>query len=192
MEIGRGWWLVDFLFSSMENENDRKFISMLYRQYYPVMKKHAYIMTKDADIAEDSVQETMIRLIPKVSLLRSLNDHKRTSYIVYTLKHVCVDYIRKKTQRGLTAAADERLNQIPDFRPAMEEVFVKYEEIRSLEQALFHLSERDRNLLYYKYTLELKDQEIAELLQIPAQHVRQYVARAKRRALNILSRRNEG
>jgi len=39
-----------------------------------------------------------------------------------------VDYIRKKTQRGLTAAADERLNQIPDFRPAMEEVFVKYEE----------------------------------------------------------------
>jgi|HigsolmetaGSP11D_1036233.scaffolds.fasta_scaffold04662_5 RNA polymerase sigma-70 factor (ECF subfamily) len=180
--------------AATENEDDCEYISMLYRQYYPVMKKHAYIMTRDANAVEDLVQDTMMRLISKISLLRSLNDYKRASYIIYTLKHVCVDYIRKKTrrsQRRLTAVADHILTQIPDIRSATEEAFVKHEEIRNLNQVLFCLSERDRNLLYYRYILDLKDQEISKLLDIPAQHVRQYVARAKLRALGIYSRRNE-
>ncbi|MNP44956.1 RNA polymerase sigma factor [compost metagenome] len=60
-----------------------------------------------------------------------------------------------------------------------------------MEQALFQLSEKDRNLLYFKYIMEMSDQEISETMDIPAQHVRMYIARARQRALRKLSQGDE-
>jgi len=48
------------------------------------------------------------------------------------------------------------------------------------------IQERDRNLLYYKYNLELSDKKIAEIMDIPADNIREYLVRARRRVLKIL------
>lgn len=184
-----------FFLSIGENGDDKEYLSNMYRQYYPLLKKHANAITGDLNAVDDLIQDTFLKLIPKISLLRSLNCYKKTSYIVYTLKSVCLDYLRKKTRRSPYTSnipMDDILHQIPDLQAATEEIFVYHEELKALDQMLLQLSERDRCLLYFKYNMEMKDREIAKLLGIPANHVRQYIARAKRRALAIWSQGVEG
>lgn len=179
-----------FFLTIMEDEDDKAYITSLYRQYYPLMKKKAYSIIRDNGVVGDLIQDAFLKLIPKIPLLRSLSCYKTTSYIVYTLKHVCFDYIRKmkrRSQRVFSGLTDDIADQIPDLQAATEENYMQHEEFEALEQALFHLSERDRSLLYFKYNMEMSDLEISGLLDFPAQHVRQYVARARRRAFHILS-----
>lgn len=179
-----------FFMTLMDDEDEKEYITNLYRQYYPLMKKKAYSIIRDNGVVDDLIQDAFLKLIPKIPLLRSLSCYKTTSYIVYTLKHVCLDYIRKmkrRSQRAFSGLTDDVANQIPDLQAATEENYIQHEEFEALELALFKLSERDQSLLYFKYNMEMSDQEIAGLLDIPAQHVRQYVARARRRAFQILS-----
>ncbi|MCC3374359.1 RNA polymerase sigma factor [Cohnella sp. REN36] len=174
----------------LEDEDDKDFLMNLYQLYYPVMKQRAYTIIRNDAVVDDLIQDAFIKLIPKIPLLRSLNSYKTVSYIVNTMKHICLDYIRKESRRAqLTYAGstEDIAEQIPEQQAATEESYIKNEEFETLGQALFLLSERDRNLLYFKYNMELSDKEIELLLAIPAQHVRQYIARARNRVFHILS-----
>lgn len=182
--------MISLLLSFAEEEDDKQFITNLYLQYYPLLKKQAYAITRDYGIVDDLIHDAFLKLIPKISLFRSLSSYKVTSYVVYTVRHVCLDYIRKKTrhsQNTFSGLSEDIANQIPDEQAATEEEFIKLEELKGMEQVLLQLSERDRSLLYYKYNMEMKDREIAALLNIPANHVRQYIARARHRTFLKLS-----
>ncbi len=74
-----------FFLAILENENDKEYITSLYRQYYPLMKKRAFGFTKDYDVVDDLIQDAFLKLIPKISLLRPLNCYKINSYLVYTI-----------------------------------------------------------------------------------------------------------
>ncbi|RAV02652.1 RNA polymerase sigma factor [Paenibacillus sp. YN15] len=180
--------------SACENDDDKIYMTDLYERYYPLMKKKACSIVQDYEVVDDLIQEAFLKLIPKISLLRSLSCYKTTSYIVNTIKHVAIDHIRKKARLSnhvYTGLDDDLAEQIPDFQAATEENYMKTEECEALEKAMFQLSERDRTLLYFKYNMEMGDQQIGDLLNIPTRHVRQYVARARHRALHILSEKGE-
>lgn len=79
------------------NVQDKDYIKVLYQNFYPLMKKTALSIINDYYAVEDLVQDSFLKLVPKTSLLKSLSYNKQKSYITYTLKHVCIDYIRKKS-----------------------------------------------------------------------------------------------
>ncbi|GIO41182.1 RNA polymerase sigma factor [Paenibacillus apis] len=173
----------------LEDENDKEFMINLYQLYYPIMKQRAYILVRDYAIVDDLIQEAFIKLIPKIPLLRSLDSYKIASYIVNTIKRLCIDYIRKESrhrQHNFSGSIEDIADQISDQQAATEEYYIKKEEFEDLAQALFLLSERDRDLLYFKYNLELSDKDIELLLDIPAHHVRTYIARARKRVFHTL------
>lgn len=175
-----------FSLTFAEDEDNKAYITHLYKRYYPLMKKQAHSFVWDYGMVDDLIQDAFLKLIPKIPLLRTLNDYQRTSYIVYTLKHVCLDYIRTKSRRSKYTL----LGTTKDIAPvlmATENEFAHIEIHEALEEALFQLTERDRNLLCFKYYMEMTDKEIEHLSGIPADHVRQYVARARHRALRFLS-----
>lgn len=173
-----------------ENEDDKTYMTNLYLRYYPLMRQRAYAILNDYKMVDDLIQEAFLKIIPKISLLRSLTCYKETSYIVNTIKHVCLDYQRRERRRYrsiYTGLDDDVANQIPDMQAATEENYLQQEEVEIIEKAMLCLSERDRSLLYFKYNMEMSDKEIAPLLNIPAQHIRQYAGRARRRLFEILS-----
>lgn len=183
--------MITLLFLSIDDEeDDKQFITNLYLEYYPLLKKQAYSITSDVEVVDDLIHDAFIKLIPKISLLRSLSRYKVTSYIVYTVRNVCIDYMRKKkriSQKTFIGSSDDITQKIPDLQAATEENLIKNEEFDNVSQILLQLSERDRRLLYYKYNMEMKDREIAALLDIPVDHVRKYIARARQRAFLKLS-----
>ena len=152
--------MITLLFLSIDDEeDDKQFITNLYLEYYPLLKKQAYSITSDVEVVDDLIHDAFIKLIPKISLLRSLSRYKVTSYIVYTVRNVCIDYMRKKkriSQKTFIGSSDDITQKIPDLQAATEENLIKNEEFDNVSQILLQLSERDRRLLYYKYNMEME------------------------------------
>lgn len=183
--------LYPIILFTIENDDDRDFIEELYTQYYPIMKKKVYEITRDYSVIDDLINEAFIRLINKLSILRSLECCKRASYIVHTIKNISIDYVRKsaiQSEHRFMGMLDDLADSISDDKSVIEEICSTKEDYEELGKALEKLSERDRNLLYYKYNLEFSDMEISDIMNIPINNIREYLSRARRRALKIITK----
>ncbi|RUT46316.1 hypothetical protein EJP82_12635 [Paenibacillus anaericanus] len=94
----RGRFIASFFLTIIEDQDDKAYIAHLYEKYNPLLKKQAHSIIWDYGMVDDLIQDAFSKLIPKIPLLWTLNDYQITSYIVYTLRHVCLDYIRKKSR----------------------------------------------------------------------------------------------
>ncbi|MCM3290937.1 sigma-70 family RNA polymerase sigma factor [Paenibacillus sp. MER 180] len=183
------------LFSVIEEEKDQDFLIDLFYQYYPLMRKKAYEVTNDYNVVDDLIQDVFLKLIPKTPLLRTMEYCKRTSYIIYSIRNMGVDYIRAKERQKLlvsTAQTEDMINRLPDSQLSVEELIFRREDRQEMFSKLSKLTDRDITLLYYKYNMDLKDSEISRKLGIPVNNVRQYLTRARRRALNLLKKEVRG
>lgn len=182
-------------FSVIEEEKDQDFLIDLFYQYYPLMRKKAYEVTNDYNVVDDLIQDVFLKLIPKTPLLQTMEYCKRTSYIIYSIRNMGVDYIRAKERQKLlvsTAQTEDMINRLPDSQLSVEEVIFRREDRQEMFSKLSKLTDRDITLLYYKYNMDLKDSEISRNLGIPVNNVRQYLTRARRRALNLLKKEVRG
>lgn len=181
--------------STLKTDGEREFISKLYTQYYSIMKKRAYEITYDYTVADDLINDAFIKFIEKIEVLSMLDGCKRTSYVVYTIRNISINYIKKRALENKTmfiGVSDDFIESISDVRASVEEISSTREESEELAKSLNQLSKRDRELLYYKYNLEMSDKEISEIMHIPINNIRQYLTRARRRALDIIKKQTEG
>lgn len=173
--------------------SDKAFIVELYNNYYSLMKRKSYEICNDLLLAEDMVHEAFLKLSEKIDTLRKLDCCKTASYVVYTVKNVTINHIKKRSNKFHSAAYiyDENVwESITDLTPQPEELYIKTEELQQLGIAVSKLSENDRDLLYYKYNLELSDKEIASVMGMPEKNVRTYVMRARNRLRKFIYKEN--
>lgn len=176
---------------AIENEDDRNFIGELYKKYYPIMKSKAYEIVRDYSVVDDLINEAFIRLISKIEILRKLECCKRSAYIVYTIRNLSINYSKRRSaasEKLFMGLSDDLMGVIPDGRPSIEDAFTAKEGYIETIKAMERLSKRDRDLLFYKYNLNFADKEISEIMDIPVNNIREYLVRARRRALNILEK----
>ncbi|MPN57023.1 hypothetical protein SDC9_204717 [bioreactor metagenome] len=62
------------------------------------------------------------------------------------------------------------------------------EDMESLKNAICKLPQNQKDLLYFKYILEMSDDEIANVLGIAPNSIRQYLTRARRNAKAFIDR----
>jgi RNA polymerase sigma-70 factor (ECF subfamily) len=183
--------VIIMLIAAMEGDYDKAFMLNLYHDYYGLVRKTVYNITHDADHVEDLINDTFIKLIEKVSLIRTLDSCKRTAYIVYTSKSVAINFIKHRDVRkkyayyGKDRDLAERVSNLED---TMEDRIVRQEEIEELGNAILRLPEKQKDLLYFKYILEMKDRDIAEIFEISPDSVRQYLTRARRKAKELMDK----
>lgn len=192
MVLKGGNMMLPMLLLSINNEDDRLFIADLYEQFYPIMKKKALSIIHDTSIVEDLINDAFIKFIDKIEILKTLDSCKRASYIVITIRNISINYIKKRNNeknKMHLSGYDNFIETLPDIACTLEEDYTTKETYQALGEAIRQLSERDRNLLFYKYYLELTDKEIAKLMNIPVNNIREYLVRARRRALKSIAGR---
>ena len=69
----------------------------------------------------------------------------------------------------------------------VEDRIINQEEMAEISSVLLNLPEKQKDLLYFKYFLEMDNAEIAEILGIAPASVRQYLTRARRNAQKLLA-----
>jgi len=177
--------------ASLESENDKVFLLNLYNDYYGLVRKNVYYIIHDADYVEDLVNDTFIRLIEKVSLIRTLDSPRLVAYVSYTSRSVAINFIKhREVQNKYTFyGRDEDLSENnSDLKDDIEGEIIHQEEIKELGNTVLRLPEKYKDILYFKYILEMTDREIGNVLNIAPDSVRQYLTRARRAAKELMNK----
>lgn len=173
------------------NDNDKAFMLDLYKNYYRLARKTIFNITYESKDIEDLINDSFIKLIDKIPLIRTLDCCKTTAYVVYTIKSVAINYIKHKKveNKHLYYCEDSDMaNSLSSIEDDSETKLIRKEEMDSLRDAISMLPEKEKDLLYFKYILEMKDNDIAEILGIASNSVRQYLTRARRNAKKLMGK----
>ena len=174
--------MIPLFILTIENNDDRAFIEHIYREYYNLMYKKTLDILENRDCVDDIINETCIKLISKIHKLREFNCYVLTSYIVYTIRSVAIDYCRKEniSSKWISLNIDEETeNEIPDTSESLDELIIKKDEMEKLHHALEKLPEKYRTILQLKYFCEMDNNEISKVFDIEPQNIRMYILRAK-------------
>ena len=166
----------------IENDEDRQFMSDLYLQYRPLMNKVAsrFFGGHDAEM-EDAVSGAVERLCKKCETLKQVECNKRASYIVTTVRNVCLSRLREisRQRRNHDYSADtEIIDSIPGPEDVQGIVFDRLFASELLD-AFPELSEKDKDLIRFRHIDLLGYDEIAQQVGITEIAARSAVSRAK-------------
>jgi RNA polymerase sigma-70 factor (ECF subfamily) len=141
----------------------------LYDEYEARLHRYALNLARDHDRADDLVQETMIRAMGNLVLLRQLNRYQRQAWMYRVLKNLFIDQERARQRREVLAERLARQTE-PESDP-MAAMMAR--------ELMGQIPERYRDLLHKRYLLGRTSVEIGHELGIPAATVRSrlYLAR---------------
>jgi len=183
--------MIMMIIQSLENDDDKFFMVNLYRDYYGLMRKIVYNITHDVQNAEDLIDDTFLRLIDKISLLRTLDGCKTAAYVVYTSRSVAINFIKHRDvqKKHVYYGEDADLAEaISGLEETIEDRIIHQEEIEEMGNSILRLPEQQKDLLYFKYMLGMDDGEIAGIFGIASDSVRQYLTRARRKAKKLMDK----
>ena len=148
-----------------------------------------YIMEvlHDSWQADDVMQESVVKLIHKIDVLRRLSESKRRNYIITTAKNTAISYLRRESIRKGIAYDDWAKDCIgTQSEEDPEALVLRQEEMEALQLIWDDLDERSRYLLSSRYILEQSFEEMARELGVTAGSARMLLTRAKRAALALI------
>jgi RNA polymerase sigma-70 factor (ECF subfamily) len=149
-----------------------------------VQAVHAYLLarTREAEVAQDLVQETFLRAWRHLGGVAGLPPSRQRAWLVAVARNLVVDRSRRdRTQRD----AAERLGHLEDgIAPRHAEPEHRAEltaDVAAVDAAVAALPEEQRVILSLRVLGELTSAEIGELLEQPAGTVRYKLNQARQR-----------
>ena len=181
--------MLPLFLAAIENETDRAFLSALYEENYDAMVRKAKSMLCDDAAVEDVIQDTFLYFAKNLDKIYKVPCSNLPFFIVMCIKRKCVDYIRMQKNRSKhilgSMDAEETHFEQPDPGPSVEEQALLRLDAEKVQQAFSELSESLKDVLRYKYLLEMTDEEIAQTLGVKKPTVRSYLTRARQAVYQI-------
>ncbi len=172
--------------SEMENDSREQLLeafTQIYEAYYKRVFKYICYRIDDQSMAEEICSQIFERIMIKYPSF-SGNDKSFESWLFTIAKNTLNDYYRKK-QRIFHFPLDYIMDKIaPKSSP--DEYILTEENNAYLLQALKHLNERERALVSLKYGAELKNTEIAQLMDLSESNVSVILCRSLKKLKKIL------
>ena len=174
--------MIPFFLLLISDSNDRDYMATLYTNHYDAMHYEARRILKSHDLAGDMVHEAFVRLIDKISILRSLDVVTLRSYVVTTSRNVTINYVNKRNRLSKWSFLDdgEAIANVASTDSSPEDNLLRQAEIRSLADGIKRIHTRDRAMLEMKYYMKLPDTEIAAEFDIKPDSVRYLLTLARR------------
>lgn len=147
-----------------KEEHAEMTLADLYQEFEPKLHRCAIRLARDSNEADDLVQETFIRTMGHLELLRQLNGHQRQAWLFRVLKNLWLDQQFARQREEILMEQFAQQARFSTHRFILDELV-------SLD--LFdQIPEKYRELLHKRYVLGMNSQEIARELGIPAATVR--------------------
>ena len=151
-------------------------------EYLMLFTAKKYLM--DIQECEDAVQESLLKLMSRIELLRTLEEPVLTSYVVTTVRNTAINILRRQKRDA---------QNITSFTESVEESIIEPDSIidiimdrgakRSLREAIDELEANERLLLEGKYFLGYDDRQLSELLSCAPGSIRMKLTRVRRKVL---------
>ena len=180
--------MITFLLTVLTDQDDRELVLDLYEKHRSYVSKRIYRLTGDKNNLEDLVSEAFIRLITNISTIRELDCRKRVAYLVYISRSVAIDSLRSRGVQNshIYYGADEDLaGTIADLSLSIDGQIMQEAGLEEVLWVIADLPEVQKDILYFRYVLEMGHEEIAGRVGLAPASVRQYLTRARRRARRL-------
>ena len=174
----------------IEDLDDREFMSQLFLDFHRLMCHEARKIAKNDWIAEDIVQDTLLKLIDKASLLRTLPRRKLVNYIISATKNTTYNYLRKKAHEDLLSfdeLGNTELDLSESYKWNIETIVILHDDLGRLSHIWEKIDKRSQYLLEGKYILGKSSAEMAIDLGIQPDSVRMALTRAKQTAYKFIT-----
>ena len=168
--------------SLLDSEEDISKFELIYNTYKKQMYYTANNILKDSHLAEDAVHNAFLRIINNLEKIEDINSHKTKGLIVIIVKNVSIDIYRKnKKERDNTIFIDD-LDDINGYDE------INKNDLGDLESAISKLPENYKQVFLLKFSHELTDNEISEILDIKPDNVRKRISKGREKLKNILKK----
>lgn len=176
-----------FLLTMHLDETEKECITKIYNDYRKLMMAIACKYVSDQSQAEDIVQESFFKIRSNLSKISSLSCNKQRTYIVYIVKSVSIDHLRKHKNINKELSLDESLDIKNESNSPYDELFLK--EIRlNISRIINEMDNRDAKALVGKYYYGYSTKELCEILDIESQNtVLSVVYRARKKFIKLLN-----
>lgn len=176
--------MLPYVILAIENESDRDFMARLYTDYKLLMFSSIKKIINDQDVAEDLIQDVLVKLIEKIDLLRDFEHKRLAAYIVTACKNHARNYIRSLHSKDISSFDD--LSYDPPSSIVMEDIVVNKMLLERLMERWSELPEHVQELLERKYILLQTDEEMAASMGVKPSSIRMKLTRARKTALAML------
>lgn len=185
--------MIALISENVRTSDDKDFMLALYNEYQRLMYHTARKYCGDVYDCEEVVQEVVLKLINKISLLRTLEEKALAGYVSVAVRNTAITWLRKKSrEHKFFVNWPEEANDLPDTELGIEETLILKEKTASMLEIWDLLSEEDRFLLEGRYILQYSDNELAEMIGCKASSLRMKLSRVRRKALKLMIERDGG
>lgn len=136
-------------------------IEDLYREYHIAIYQFCLYFSNNKQDAEDITQETFIKAMKNLNLLR---EPSRAKYWLLSIaRHTAIDHLRKKKFRSILPDLIEKFTNQEKKDSLVEEILLK-EKWDEIQRVLIKIKPHYRSLLILRGIQELSVNETAEIL----------------------------
>ena len=180
--------LID-LFKSNE---DRDAYTEIAIRFKDKLKSFAFRYTNNNALAEDLVQETLIKVYKKKHLYKPMG--KFSTWIYTIIQNLAITEIRKKSRRGTFTFTElgnddvEFIAKSPDNNNNTDNMNDKNDN-QIIHESLQELDIEFRNIIIFRDIQELSYDEISKIIQIPLGTVKSRINRGRLKLKEIIKKK---
>lgn len=177
-----------YINTMVSDQDDCEFLGEMFEEFQKLMYSTAYRYISDESSCEDIIQTAMLRLIDKVTLLRTFERCTLASYIVSAIRNTSLNYIKAQNRERahMHWIDDYEIDDLPSADLPLDDQLYTKERLSQLSTVWTKLSEHERFLLEGRYILGFSDAELATQVGCKPSSIRMKLTRARRVALGVL------
>lgn len=165
---------------------DKEFFQAFYEEHIRFLYYLARKYAPDPQECDDLIQDSILRLMNNIGVLRQIERTKTAKYIDLTIRTACLDRLRHQKKERIIYVDDRALEKLMIERLLPEELELELSASLAVEKLKRELPARDWIVLEGKYLLGLSNEELGTLVGNSGDSVRMLLHRAKERAKALL------
>lgn len=174
------------------DKNPNSKFEAIYFAYSKYLYSIGINILKDEQYAADALQQCFIKIFENIEKVGEINSSQTKSFISIIMRNESINILRKrKTVFHVTESMEDALYIIIDETANTEEILLKAELRDEIKAYLSKLNKEESNLIILKYVRDYSNQEIAEILGVSQEVVRQRLSRVRRKLAALIDKDRE-
>ena len=192
-DVNANMLMLPMVIMTMEDEDNREYMTRLYRDYQALMLKTAWEYSQDSATVEDIVSDSCVSLIQHLNQLKAMDKPALRAYIVITVRNKALDDLRRQAlRRKKFVTMDENTLDSLEETTSFERKLSLRQEMETVREAIANLPADEQDVLRMKFFRHMTDKEIAARMEIAENRVRVLIMRSRKKLKQMLYREEDG
>lgn len=175
--------MLNLILMAMPVTNDEQKFTRLYNEYYKYVFGIASKFFENNMDKEDAVYTSFLKISFNISKVKDIYSRETKAFVATITRNTCITLLNKKNK--IKEIYIENLNEIPDDTDGFE-TLEEEQLLVTYKSCLKKLTKNQYDILYLRYVNELSLKEIAVILDIKENAVKQRIYNAKQKLSGLI------